>query len=57
MSNESLSVGDVVTLKTGGTKMTITSINHEAGWCECSWFDGSTLKTGTFEIAALKKEE
>jgi uncharacterized protein YodC (DUF2158 family) len=32
-------VGDVVTLKAGGPRMTITGINAGGNWLRCQWFD------------------
>ncbi len=54
MTNEiELKAGDVVVLKTGGPKMTISSIG--AGFAFCQWFDGTTLCEHTFKIEELRK--
>lgn len=50
--------GDVVQLKSGSPKMTVTkvgnNVQHEPTvWCE--WFDGTSPKTGTFPPDALDK--
>jgi uncharacterized protein YodC (DUF2158 family) len=38
-TEQELRVGDVVTLKSGGPKMTITRLGDEAdSWPVCSWF-------------------
>ncbi len=36
-------IGDVVTLKTGGPRMTVTFVGSAAGeaWVTCQWFDAS----------------
>ena len=44
--------GDVVQLKSGGPKMTVTQINQETVWCK--WFDGEDVKTGHFPVFSLK---
>ena len=55
--DEQFKVGDVVRLKSGGPKMTITAIGDHLGeqkaWC--SWFDGTKELKGTFTIGALEK--
>ncbi|MGD0669325.1 MAG: DUF2158 domain-containing protein [Bryobacteraceae bacterium] len=49
-------VGNVVQLKSGGPKMTITYVGDQYGTpvVSCSWFDGTTEKTGRFPPGALK---
>lgn len=48
--------GDVVRLRSGGPKMTVTTVADQWGtmtaWC--SWFEGMKAHDGTFPITALK---
>ena len=45
---EDIKVGDVVILKSGGPKMTISSIN-DAGVARCRWFEkNETLQRAEF---------
>lgn len=59
MADESgLKVGDVVTLKSGGPKMTISGIGKyglgaEKDRASCVWFDGKTRKQELFELETL----
>lgn len=48
--------GDVVKLKSGGPKMTVTGIGDHYGTATvwCSWFDGTKKVDGTFPPAALE---
>jgi uncharacterized protein YodC (DUF2158 family) len=52
----SFTEGDVVRLKSGGPKMTVTVIGanayKDAVWCQ--WFDGMNSKTERFKIKALE---
>ena len=70
---ETLKIGDVVQLKSGGPKMTVQRIvgtdNHNIGLKAgdeflkmrgfkdgdviCNWFEGSSLRDGTFKIESL----
>lgn len=51
--------GDVVVLKSGGPKMTVSELGSwdmkgiEEG-AKCSWFEGSTRHQDIFDIAELK---
>ena len=49
---DNLKSGDVVQLKSGGPRMTVT---HEmsGGAFSCVWFDGSNYKTYTFKSDLL----
>jgi len=47
-------VGDVVQLKSGGSKMTVDAVSDRI-WC--MWFDGTTQKNGNFPPGALKLVE
>jgi len=41
MADEAFKVGDVVMLKSGGPKMTVSFVSDESGLIECTWFDKS----------------
>lgn len=47
--------GDVVTLKSGGPKMTIGSINEGKNSCFCIWFVNETVIKEEFPEIALKR--
>lgn len=51
--------GDVVQLKSGGPKMTVTKFveNYYDGEIVCKWFAGNTLKNGCFPADSLTMEE
>jgi uncharacterized protein YodC (DUF2158 family) len=50
-------VGQVVQLKSGGPPMTVTSIDSSGDHIkiDCTWFDGATIKTGSFLAEALQE--
>jgi uncharacterized protein YodC (DUF2158 family) len=52
--------GDLVTLKSGGPKMTVKSTGM-AGFQDddyyCQWFAGANLKSGHFKFDSLKRVE
>ena len=55
--SETFKIGDVVILKSGGPKMTITSVgkdNFGAPTVWCSWFIDKKNETGSFPIGAVK---
>jgi uncharacterized protein YodC (DUF2158 family) len=47
-----MKTGDVVKLKTGGTAMTVESV--DGGWAQCSWFDGGELNRKVFQTSLLE---
>ncbi len=55
--------GDVVSLKSGGPKMTIQTIPYKRGplvfedYASCVWFEGNNLKESAFKTALLSKVE
>jgi uncharacterized protein YodC (DUF2158 family) len=49
-----LKLGDVVTLKAGGPKMTVYAVGNDVS---CKWFDGNELKYGGFIKEELEKVE
>ena len=48
-------VGDVVQLKSGGPKMTITSTKANQAGALCTWFDGAEVKTSRFPLEVLEQ--
>jgi uncharacterized protein YodC (DUF2158 family) len=56
MAGEQLKPGDVVNLKSGGPKMTVTAVGDNYGtmtvWC--AWFDGKKKLVDTFAIEAVE---
>jgi uncharacterized protein YodC (DUF2158 family) len=58
LSMSEISRGDVVQLKSGGPRMTVTDIANDDGGTLTAWtvwFEGSRQITGTFPIFALTK--
>ena len=60
---EDLKLGDVVELRSGGKKMTVTHIEEKKSGgfnVKCNWFEGpyadQKLQNGTFPSEALKKD-
>lgn len=57
MASEEFKVGDVVKLKSGGPKMTATTVGDKYGtptvWC--TWFEGTKKQDGDFPPDALEK--
>jgi uncharacterized protein YodC (DUF2158 family) len=53
MPTEELNIGDVVRLKSGSPKMTITG--RDSSRLYCKWFEGSNLYEGNFPPEALRK--
>jgi uncharacterized protein YodC (DUF2158 family) len=55
---EGFKVGDVVKAKSGGPKMTVSTVGNKAytttSWVWCFWFDGSKKMTGDFPPDALE---
>ena len=50
-----LRVGDTVVLKSGGPRMTVASGSFgRPPSVTCQWFDGPTMKVGTFPVDGLK---
>lgn len=54
-----MNIGDVVTLKSGGPKMTVVSKTSlsDVPNMNCSWFEGPMLYTGSFPQEALRLTE
>ena len=55
MSSEKLKEGDLVQLKSGGPVMTVVNPGGFSGWPVCNWFEGDTVKSGSFPPEALRK--
>lgn len=51
--NQKFKVGDIVQLKSGGPKMTVTDDESVGGFVRCSWFAGAKLNHGAFTPDAL----
>lgn len=51
--NERFELGDVVTLKSGGQRMTVEEVDGDD--ISCVWFDGATKKIDQFTPITLKK--
>ena len=48
--------GDVVSLRSGGPRMTIANVNGQSAFCE--WFtDDQQLQSRSFALASLKRDE
>jgi uncharacterized protein YodC (DUF2158 family) len=49
-------VGDIVRLKSGGSRMTVTHVRP--GWVWCQWMDAKgKLHSDTFDFGILTKEQ
>jgi uncharacterized protein YodC (DUF2158 family) len=57
MADIDFAEGEVVRLKSGGPKMTVTDVlqNQFEGYVLCQWFDIATSKTERFKKAVLEK--
>ena len=56
MSNDtSIERGAVVSLKSGGPKMTVASVEYDEA--KCNWFSGDTLKSASFPVSSLQFDE
>ncbi len=57
MAEETFKVGDVVKLKSGGPKMTVTVVGDRLGTATvwCTWFDGTKKFDGDFPPSALER--
>jgi uncharacterized protein YodC (DUF2158 family) len=59
VANGPLNIGDVVKLKSGGPKMTVTRLLTKNGepTCVCEWFEDETNKNAAaaFPVEALAK--
>lgn len=50
----SLTIGDVVQLKSGGPKMTVCSTEGKGGAYRCCWFNGKRVERADFQFETLK---
>jgi uncharacterized protein YodC (DUF2158 family) len=55
VTEKQFNVGDVVQLKSGGPKMTVTKV--DSNWVTCNWFEGSKVHVDLFPPDALAKTE
>jgi uncharacterized protein YodC (DUF2158 family) len=53
MKTNTYNVGDIVQLKSGGPKMTISTDADANGYYYAKWFAGSKLETGKFRAETL----
>ncbi len=59
MAENEIKTGDLVWLKSGGPKMTVTNVGTPMGkrnvsaWC--SWFEGKKSENGVFALESLTK--
>ncbi len=53
MSETLFKEGDIVVLKSGGPRMTVS--HYDVGMVVCTWFVGTEQKHGTFNEATLFK--
>jgi uncharacterized protein YodC (DUF2158 family) len=54
-----IKAGDVVQLKSGGPKMTVSKVYQDTKGiptARCDWFDGSIQTWGSFPVQSLKVE-
>jgi uncharacterized protein YodC (DUF2158 family) len=54
---QTLKVGDVVRLRSGGRPMTIGFINTETKRVSCQWFSENKSQEGLFYLEALELDE
>ncbi|MGA9057478.1 MAG: DUF2158 domain-containing protein [Terriglobia bacterium] len=57
---DEIKTGDVVQLKSGGPRMTVSEVGRSMGgvptaWCD--WFEGNKALKGSFPISSLKRSE
>ena len=56
MTDNQFKPGDVVSLRSGGPRMTIANVNGQGAFCE--WFtDDQQLQSRSFVITSLKIDE
>jgi len=53
MKNVTFNAGDIVQLKSGGPKMTISSGPDDYLYYNCQWFSGTKLSHGRFPLSSL----
>lgn len=51
---QSLKVGDVVQLKSGGPKMTVCKADEENKSYRCCWFNGKKVERADFPLEVLE---
>jgi len=62
METEEINIGDVVTLKSGGPKMTVKKYvwdpkkgDYDKNQVNCSWFENEKVVEHSFQISQLTK--
>jgi|HubBroStandDraft_6_1064221.scaffolds.fasta_scaffold1490829_2 uncharacterized protein YodC (DUF2158 family) len=58
MSENPFKVGDVVQLKSGGPRMTVTAAAKDTAGVDCvwcSWFIGNTQQSGVWPVDAVRE--
>ncbi|MEA3044371.1 MAG: putative small protein [Sphingomonadales bacterium] len=55
----SFSLGDVVSLRSGGPSMTVVGVEQSANEAiiQTNWFDGTQFLSGSFPPGALEKDD
>lgn len=53
VAKKTFSKGDVVQLKSGGPRMTVSHPTNESGMVVCVWFKGSSRESGNFDSETL----
>jgi len=54
---EEIKVGDVVTLRSGGPRMTVGTAHREQGLAVCHWMDGAHPFQGEFPLIVLVRAQ
>jgi uncharacterized protein YodC (DUF2158 family) len=54
-----INAGDVVQLKSGGPRMTVSKVKEWNGamTADCDWFEGNNATYGSFPVSSLKVVE
>lgn len=52
-----IKAGDVVRLKSGSSKMTVTHVDHSPPICACAWFVGGEVRRSEFYAVALQRDD
>lgn len=51
--SDPIKAGDVVRLKSGGSKMTVTHVDEHLSMCSCAWFLNGDIVFTEIQAAAL----
>lgn len=55
MMAKDFKTGEVVQLKSGGPKMTVSSYAADGERVYCQWFSGSKLESGSFPVESVER--